>query len=221
MNALTATVRRDLTSAFRHFGQFLLVPVFFVLATILFPLAIGTDAQLLTLAAPGLITIAALFSALLPLDHFFADDRRDGTLDYIALSAQPLALFVAGKMLSHWLLTGLPLVLIAPALSVMLGLTGYPAYVVGALIPTSILFGLTGGLGAALTLGAKQGSVLLALLIVPLYIPVLIFCAGAIDLARGGEAAATPLLLLWAMLAFALPVAPLVTGAILKWQLRG
>jgi len=221
MNALTATVRRDLTSAFRHFGQFLMVPVFFVLATILFPLAIGTEAQLLGLSAPGLVTIAALFAALLPLEHFFEGDRRDGTLDSLVLCPEPLALYVAGKMFSHWLLAGLPLVLIAPVLAVMLGLTGYTGAVLGALIPATILFGLTGGLGAALTLGAKQGSVLLALLIVPLYIPVLIFCASAIDLARGGESAQTPLLLLWAMLAFALPAAPLVTGAILKWQLKG
>ncbi len=221
MNALTATVKRDLTGAWRHIGHFLMVPVFFVLATVLFPLAIGTEAQLLTLAAPGLLSVAALFSALLPLDRFFEDDRRDGTLDALVLSPEPLALFVAGRMLSHWLLTGMPLVLIAPALSVMLGLTGYSGYITGALIPATVLFGVAGALGAALTLGAKQGSVLLALLIVPLYIPVLIFCASAIDCARGGESATTPLLLLWALLAFALPAAPLVTGAILKWQLKG
>lgn len=221
MSVLSATTKRELTSALRHYGQVALVPVFFVLATILFPLAVGTEAQLLGLAAPGLITIAALFAALLPLDQFFAGDWRDGTLDNLALCPHPLVFYAAGKMLAHWLLTGLPLVIIAPALSIMLGLTGYTAYVIAALVPTTMLFGMIGGLGAALTLGTKQGSVLLALLIVPLYIPVLIFCAGAIDLARGGESAQAPLLLLWALLSFSLPVIPLVTSAILRWQIKG
>lgn len=220
MSAFIATSRREITSALRHSGQFMIVPVFFVLATVLFPLVLGTDAQTLGLAAPGLITISALFSALLPMDRFFIEDYRDGTLDGLMLSPQPLCFYVAGKIVSHWILTGLPLILIAPVLSFMLGLTGYAGYVIAALVPTTIIFGLVGALGAALTLGTKQGSVLLALLIVPLYIPVLIFCAGTIDLARGGESVQTPMLLLWAMAAFLIPVVPLATGAILRWQVK-
>ncbi len=220
MSALTATTTRELRAACRHPGQVLIVPVFFVLATMLFPLVVGTNAQTLGLAAPGLVTIAALFAVLLPLEHLFTADRRDGTLDALTLSAQPFSLYVAGKLLSHWLLTGLPLILIAPFMAEMLGLTGYTGTIIATLLPATLLLCLIGALGAALTLGTRQGGVLLALLVVPLYIPVLVFCAGAIDLARGGEITDTPLLMLWAMLAFALPALPLVIAAILKWQVR-
>ena len=218
MTLFAATVARDLRLALRHPARAAAAPLFFVLAAVLFPLALGPDPVTLKLAAPGLLAVAALLAALLALDGLFRDDRNDGTLDLVILAPAPLALYAAGRIAAHWLLAGLPLLFAAPLMAVMLGMKlSMTGPVLSALLPATLLLHLLGAPGAALALGARGGSVLLALLIVPLYIPVLIFSASAIDLAINGISSWTsPVLFLWAMLALALPAAPLATAAILK-----
>lgn len=221
MNAFLSCFRRDVTAALRHIGQFMMIPVFFILAVMLFPLALGPDAGTLQTAAPGLLMIAALFSSLLPLERLFTEDKRDGTLDALMLCPAPLSLYVAGKLAAHWLFSGLPLLLVAPVMAIMLGLPPVliPA-VIGALALVTGVLSLIGAIGAALTLGTRAGTVLLALTIVPLYIPSLVFGAGAIDLALTGFSPAAPLFYLGAILALALPLTPLAAAAILRMQLR-
>ncbi len=213
-------IKRDWQDVRNNPGQALMTPVFFVLATLLFPLGLGTDPQLLTLAAPGLLVIAALFSSILPLETLFQADREDGTLDAILSSTGTLTFYTIGKLISHWLFCGLTLVLVAPAMAVTLGLGGYWLDVLYALLPATILLCLIGAFGSAITLGTKQGSILLALLVLPLYIPVMIFCAGAIDMIRAGESNFAPLLLLWAMAALAIPIMPLMIAAVLRFQIK-
>lgn len=217
---ITAVVKRDWCSVRANPAQALMAPAFFILATMLFPLGLGTDPQLLTLAAPGLLVIAALFASLLPLEMMFHADREDGTMDAILSGTGSLAPYVAGKLFSHWLYCGLTLIVVAPAMAVTLGLTGYWQDVFFALLPATILLCLIGSFGAALTLGTKQGSVLLALLVLPLYIPVMIFGASAIDMARAGMDNTHALLILWALAVAALPVMPLIISAILKFQVK-
>lgn len=212
--------QRDLKLARAAIGQTAMTPVFFILATTLFPLALGSDTALLAKVAPGLLVIAALFAALLPLETLFTADKQDGTLDALQAGGAPFALYVTGKLAAHWLLSSLPVLIAAPVLALMLGIGAQAGTVIISLLPATMLFCLIGALGAALTLGTKQGSILLALLIIPLYIPVMIYSAGAIDLARNGLNTFAPLGFLWAMLAFALPSVPLVAGAILKFQVR-
>lgn len=213
-------IKRDWRTLKNSPGQALMTPVFFVLATALFPLALGTDPQLLTLAAPGLLVITALFSSILPLEILFYTDRKDGTMDTILSSSGSLLSYTIGKLLSHWIFCGLTLVIVAPAMAVTLGLGGYWQNMMFILFPATILLSLIGAFGAALTLGTKQGSILLALLVLPLYIPVMIFAAGAIDMVRAGENNLAPICLLWAMTALALPVMPLVISAVLRFQIK-
>ncbi len=220
MSVFTALIRRDLRLGLRNKSQTLLAPCFFVTAAVLFPLAIGPETAALKEAAPGLLAVCALLAALLPLDTLFRADSEDGTIDLLALSPARLGAYAAAKMGAHWLFTGLPLLVLSPVLAIMLGL---PSTIFGALFAVlpamTVLLTLIGGVGAALSLGTRQGSILLALLVLPFYIPVLIFGAGAIDLASYDISQWNrPLLFLWAMLAIALPVVPLVTGAILKGQ---
>lgn len=217
MNMFSATVTRDLRLGFRRGSQLIMAPAFFMMIVILFPLALGPDPVIMKLAAPGLLVVAALLAALLPLDTLFRDDHQDGTLDLLMLPGTPLSLYVFGKIAAYWLLTSLPLLVAAP---VMMAVLDMPLQMTGtvllALLPVTGLLNLTGAAGAALSLGTRPGSVLLALLLIPFYIPVLIFGAAAVDLTRNGMEASTPLLLLWALLTPALPVVPLVTAAILR-----
>lgn len=217
---IRAVIKRDWRSVRNNPGQALMAPAFFILATMLFPLGLGTDPQILTLAAPGLLVIAALFASLLPLEIMFQADRDDGTLDAVLSDTGTLGPYVAGKIFSHWLYCGLTLIVVGPVMAVTLGLIGYWQDVLYALAPATILLCLIGSFGSALTLGTKQGSVLLALLVLPLYIPVMIFSAGAIDMARAGLDNSAALLILWALTAAAVPIMPLVISAILKFQIR-
>lgn len=215
------TVIRDLREGMRQPGRMLAAPVFFTLAVVLFPLGLSPEPSFLAAAAPGLLVIAMMFAALFPADRLFADDVRDRTLEGLLALDVPLALYAAGRLAAVWIMAGLPMVMMSPLLALILGLPGAVCWMVPlVLLPGSLLLLLFGALGAALTIGARQGTVLLALLVLPLYIPVLIFSAGAIDLFRIGGEAQVPLLLLWAMLAAALPLVPVVCGAILKDQLR-
>jgi heme exporter protein B len=214
-------VRRDLRLALRQGTDAFVSLLFFVLVLVLVPLAIGPEPQLLARVAPGLIWIAALLSVLLSLERMFQSEYEDGSLDQLALSGIPMALVVTAKVTAQWLTTGLPLLIAAPVLAAMLAL---PNEAQGVLL-LSLLLGtptlsLVGAIGAALVVGARRGGVLLALLVLPLYVPVLIFAAGAIDAAAAGLPARPHLLLLAGCLAVSLPLAPLAAAAALKDALR-
>ncbi len=194
---------------------------FFVIVCSLFPLGIGPEPALLRKIAPGVLWVAALLATLLGLPRMFAADHQDGTLEQMALSPSPLGLLVAGKILAHWLVSGLPLVLLAPVLGIQFDLApdALGVLVLALLLGTPLL-SLIGAIGAALTLGVRGGGVLLALLVLPLYVPALIFGAGAVEAHIAGLAFAGHFSLLGAMLAVALFFAPWATTAALRIALE-
>lgn len=217
MNLLAATLRRDVRLALRRKSQVIMAPAFFMMMVVIFPMALGPEATVMKEAAPGLLMVAALLAALLPLDTLFRDDFHDGTLDLLLLSPSPLAFYALGKVAGYWLLTSLPLLVAVPVLLPVLGLPlSLTLSALAVLIPVTMLLNLAGAVGAALSLGTRPGSVLLALLLIPFYIPVLIFGAAALDLCARGLDAGMPVTMLGALLALALPVAPLAAAAILK-----
>ncbi len=197
-----------------------MVVAFFVLAVILFPFGVGPEPEVLARIGSGIIWVTALFAALLSLDRLFLADYEDGSLEALALSPLPLTLIALAKILAHWLVTGLPLALVAPILALILGVdaAGYPA-LIGAMALGTPSLSLIGAIGAALTLGARRGGVLLSLLILPLYVPVLILGAGAVEAAISGLGARPHLLILAAMAAAALPLAPLAASAAIRQAL--
>ena len=221
MNALLATVRRDLLLALRRKSEVLTSLFFFVIVVSLFPLGIGPEPALLKKIAPGVLWVAALLSTLLGLPRLFAADHLDGTLEQMALSPSPLALLIAGKILAHWLLCGLPLVLLAPLLGLQFALEGQTLFILSlSLLLGTPLLSLIGAMGAALTLGVRGGGVLLALLVLPLYIPTLIFGAGAVAAQSAGLGVDGHLSLLAALLALAVFFAPWATTAALRIALE-
>lgn len=218
---LLAVLRREVALALRQKGEVLTPLVFFVVIASLFPLGIGPESALLLRMAPGVLWVSALLAAMLSLQRMFASDYADGSLEQMLLSSTPLALLVAAKALSHFLLSGLPLVLVAPVLGLQFGLDG-PAL---GILMLSLLLGtptlsLIGSIGASLTLGVRGAGVLLSLLILPLYIPVLIFGAGAVEAYASGLGPGGHLSLLAALLVLALFFAPLATTAALKISLE-
>ena len=221
MSALLAVVRRDLLLAMRRKSEMLTALFFFVIVVSLFPLGIGPEPALLRKIAPGVLWVAALLSTMLSLSRLFANDHADGTLEQLALSATPLGLSVAGKILAHWLTSGLPLVVLAPVLGLQFDLAGDAlAVLVAALLLGTPLLSLLGAIGAALTLGVRGGGVLLSVLVLPLYVPALIFGAGAVEAHISGLGAAGHLSLLAAMLALAVFFAPWATTAALRIALE-
>lgn len=218
--AFTVLLRRDLTLAFRHRGEMANPLLFFVLVVSLFPLAIGPDPRVLQSLAPGVIWVAALLAAMLSLEGMFRSDFDDGALEQMLLSACPPALLVLAKVIAHWLVTGLPLLALAPLLGVLLHLpaAAMPTLVFTLLLGTPVL-SLVGAIGVALTIGVRRGGLLLSLLILPLYVPVLIFAASAVGDAAHGFAVGAQLMFLGAMLALALTLAPIATGAALRISL--
>jgi heme exporter protein B len=221
MNALLATVRRDLLLALRRKSEVLTTLFFFVIVASLFPLGVGPESALLKKIAPGVLWVAALLSTLLGLPRLFAADHLDGTLEQMALSPSPLALLIAGKILAHWLLCGLPLVLLAPLLGLQFALEGQTLFILSlSLLLGTPLLSLIGAMGAALTLGVRGGGVLLALLVLPLYIPTLIFGAGAVEAQSAGLGVEGHLSLLAALLALAVFFAPWATTAALRIALE-
>lgn len=191
--------------------------VFFAIVIALFPLAVGPEAQLLQTLAPGLVWVAALLAVLLSLDGLFRSDFEDGSLEQWVLSPHPLALMVLAKVLAHWLFSGLALVLLAPLLALMLGLPARCVPVlVSSLLLGTIVLSLLGAVGAALTVGLKRGGLLLALLILPLYIPVLILGSGALQAALQGMPVTGYLLWLGSLAALALTLSPLAIAEGLK-----
>jgi len=219
-SAFLALLRRDLVIAFRRRSEMVNPLLFFVLVTSLFPLGVGSQPKLLALMAPGVVWVAALLAALLSLDTIFRSDFEDGTLEQLLLSAQPVSVLVIAKVLAHWLITGLPLLLMAPVLGTFLGL---PSQAVGTLVWT-LLFGtpalsLIGAIGVALTVGLRKGGVILSLLVLPLYVPILIFGAGAVGNAAMGIDGTAQMYIMAAFLVFSLTLSPIATAAALRVSL--
>jgi heme exporter protein B len=212
-----AVLRRELRLSLRHGADTLAALLFFLLAASLFPLAIGPAPETLGRIAPGIVWVCALLAALLPLDRLFGADFDDGSLDQLLLSGLPAAAIGLAKSLAHWLATGLPLLLAAAPLAVMLRMPEAAiAPLLLGLLPGTLLLSLLGTAGAALVLGARRGGALLPLLVLPLATPVLIFGVAAADAASGGLSPRPHLLLLAALLAAAAPLCPLAAGAGLR-----
>jgi heme exporter protein B len=213
MIRFAAILGRELRLSLRHGSDTLAAVLFFLLTAALFPLGIGPAPETLGRIAPGIVWVCALLAALLPLDRLFGADFDDGSLDQLLLSGLPPALVALAKAVAHWLVTGVPLLIAAAPLAVMLRLPdmALPALLAG-LLPGTMLLSLLGTAGAAVVLGARRGGVLLPLLVLPLATPVLIFGAAAADAASGGLSPRPHLLLLVALLAAALPLCPLAAG---------
>jgi heme exporter protein B len=218
---LLEIVRRDLRLALRQGSDSVMVVTFFVLTVILFPFGIGPEANILERVSPGVLWVTALLASMLSLDRLFQADYEDGSLELLALTPTALEVLVIGKVIAHWLTTGLPLMVAAPVLAVLLHMNGdgFVALLVTMLLGTPTL-SLIGAMGAALVLGARRGGVLLSLLVLPLYIPVLIFGVGAIDAVVQGMEDGAQLLVLGGILLAALPLAPLAAAAALRQALE-
>jgi len=210
-------VRRDLRLSLRSKAELGVQLLFYVIIVALFPLGVGADPTLLRALGPGVLWVAALLASLLSLPRLFAADFADGTLEQIALSPYPLPALISGKILAHWLTTGAPLAVLSPLLALQFGLDGSElvALAAGLLLGTPTL-SLLGAIGAALTLGLRAGGALLALLILPLYVPILIFGAGTVDALRAGLAAGGELSVLGAALLVAAIGAPLASAAAVR-----
>ncbi|MDR3410283.1 MAG: heme exporter protein CcmB [Formivibrio sp.] len=221
MNAFIAIVGRELLLAARRKSEVLTVLFFFMIVVSLFPLGIGPEAYVLRHIAPGVLWVAALLATMLSLNRLFTFDYLDGTLEQMALSSTPLPLLVVGKTLAHWLVSGLPLVLLSPVLGIQFDLSARTLGVlmISLLLGTPLL-SLIGAIGAALTLGVRGGGMLLSLLVLPLYVPTLIFGAGAVEADISGIGAGGHLSLLAALLVLALFFAPWAATAALRIALE-
>ena len=217
ITGLMVVLRRDLRVALRRRSDTFSALVFFVMVVSLFPLGVGPEPQLLRTMAPGVLWVAAMLASMLSLARLFADDYSDGTLEQMLLSTQPLSALVLGKIVAHWVGSGLPLVLLSPLLAIQFDMSAAATGVLmlSLLIGTPIL-SLIGAIGAALTVGLRGSSVLLSLLVLPLTIPVLIFGAGAVEAFNAGLGVTGHLSLLGALLIFGLMCAPWVTAAALR-----
>ena len=218
--AMAAVFARDVRGAFRQ-RQGLLNPLlFFIMVVTLFPLGVSPEVAFLKQSGAGILWVAALLSVLLSLDHLFRHDFDDGTLEQLVLQPQPLFLLVLAKTAAHWVLTGLPLVLLAPVLGVMVHLDGNSIAILclTLLIGTPVL-SMIGAIGAALTLGLRSAGVLLSLLIIPLYIPVLIFGTGTVAAAAEGAPVGGYLALMGAFLVLAVTLSPFASAAALRISL--
>ena len=217
MSALFAIIHRDLLLVMRRKSEVLTALFFFIVVTSLFPLGVGADAALLRKIAPGVIWVAALLATLLGLQRMFAADYVDGALEQMALSPYPMVLLIAGKILAHWIVCGLPLVILAPIIGIQFDLDASSLYVLmGTLLLGTPVLSLLGSIGAALTLGVRGGSLLMSLLILPLYVPVLIFGAGAVYANSVGLDTTGHFSLLGALLILALAFVPWVSATAVK-----
>ena len=217
LNAFYHLLIRDLRLALRSRHELANPLIFFVLVVSLFPLAVSPTTEALRAMAPGVIWVSALLAVLLSLDRLFKQDYDDGSLDQLMLSPNPLVILVFAKVTAHWLLTGLPLVLIAPLLGLFMSLPveAVKVLVYSLLLGTPVL-SLIGAIGVSLTVAVNRGGVLLSLIILPLYIPILIFGANAVDVAIDGLSVRGQLLFLASMLALAISLAPLATSVALR-----
>jgi heme exporter protein B len=218
--AFVAQLMRDLRLGFRHIGQAANPLVFFIMVTTLFPLALSPSPQLLASIAPGVVWVAALLASLLAAESLFRQDVEDGTMEQLVLSPQPLSLLLLAKTAAHWMMTGLPLVIMAPIVGHALFLPGEAVPVtMAALALATPTLSLVGAMMAALTVGLRRGGGLLSLLILPVVMPVLIFGARATDMASGGLDTSGVLSLLAALMLLALSLSPLAMAAAMRISL--
>ncbi|MGZ4980792.1 MAG: heme exporter protein CcmB [Methylobacter sp.] len=219
--AFFAVIRRDLVLALRRRSEIANPLLFFILVITLFPLGIGAQPHLLQAIAPGIIWVSALLAAMLSLDSLFRSDFDDGSLEQILLSPHPTSVLVLAKIVAHWLVTGLPLLIVAPLLAVFLGLPGHS---LGILLLTLLLgtpvLSLIGAIGVALTVGLRRGGMILSLLVLPLYVPVLIFAGNAVQMASGGLPVDAQINILISILLMALVLTPWPTAAALKMSIN-
>lgn len=216
-SACAAVIRRDLQLTWRRRGDALNPALFAIIVVVMFPLALGPEPNQLANIAAGIVFVAVLLAGLLALDTLFRGDHEDGTLEQIVLSPHPLSMLLASKILVHWLSTALPLIMVSPLLAEMLHLPRQvmPVLMISLTLAT-LLLSLLGAVCVALTIGMRRSGMLLALLVLPLYVPVLIFAAGACNAAQLGLPYLAPLLWLGAALALALVLAPLACAAALR-----
>lgn len=221
MRTLGYIVARDVLLALRRRADVATTLFFFVIVASLFPLGVGPEPKLLRTMAPGILWVAALLASMLSLGRLFDADYADGSLEQLLLAPEPLTLVVIGKVMAHWLVSGLPLVLISPLIALQFDL---PAGAIGTLLLALLLgtplLSLIGAIGAALTVGVRGGGVLVSLLVLPLYVPVLIFGAGAVDASAIGMDASGHLSMLGALLLFGMVLAPWATAAALRISLE-
>jgi len=215
--AFAILLRRDLTLAYRRRSEVINPLLFFVLVTAMFPLGVGADPALLRDIGPGVIWVAALLAALLSLETVFRSDFDDGSLEQLLLSPHPLSVLMIAKVLAHWLVTGLPLLIVAPLLSVLLNLSDHAMHtlLITLALGTPVL-SLVGAIGVALTVGLRKGGTILSLLVMPLYVPVLIFAASAVANSDAGLPVSAHLSLLAALLVLATSLSPAATAASLR-----
>lgn len=215
--AIGWALKRDLRIALHTRGQIAVVLVFYLLVTSLFPLAVSPEKQILATIAPGVVWVAALLASLLALPHLFASDHADGSLEQIVLAAEPLPALVAGKVIAHWISTALPVIALTPLTALQFGLTGpETGILLAALLLGTPVIAWFGAIGAALTLDTRGGASLLALLILPLAVPVLVFGSGVVDALRTGTGASAHLSLLGAGLLISAVIGPFVTAMAVK-----
>lgn len=216
-SAFIALIKRDLMLSYRHRNELLNPLLFFVIVVTLFPLGTSPEKSLLQTMAPGVIWVAALLAAMLSLDTLFKADYDDGTLEQMMLSPHSNSVLVLAKIISHWLVTGLPIILMAPLLGMLMYLPeeGIATLMLTLLLGTPIL-SLVGAIGMGLTLGLNRGGMLLSLLVLPLYIPVLIFSANAVDASMAGLSISGQIYFLGALLVLSITLAPLATATALK-----
>jgi len=217
LGLLGLVIRRDLVLAMRRRADVLTTLIFFVMVVSLFPLGVGPELDMLRKMAPGVVWVAALLASMLSLGRLFSADYLDGTLEQLLLAPQPLSMLVLGKMIAHWMVSGLPLVLMAPVLGLQFDMSVQALWVlVAALLLGTPILSMIGAVGAALTLGLRGGGVLVSLLVLPLCIPVLIFGAGAVEAVTSGMSVVSHLSLLGAMLLLSLVFTPWVTSQALR-----
>ncbi|GAB2897407.1 heme exporter protein CcmB [Uliginosibacterium flavum] len=217
MNIFLAVLRRDLLLAWRGRSDLLVALAFFLIVASLFPFGVGADPVQLRAIGPGVVWVAALLASLLALPRLFAQDHDSGVLEQLLLSPEPAVIWVSAKILAHWIATGLPLVLIAPLLGLMYRLEpGATQVLIASLALGTPILSLIGAIGAALTLGLRGAGSLLALLVLPLFVPVLVFGAGAVDAWAGGMSIAPHLSLLGGGSLAALALAPFACAAALR-----
>jgi len=221
MSAFIAVIRRDLILAFRRRAEIANPLFFFVLVVTLFPLGVGSNPKLLQVMAPGIIWVSALLAVMLSLDSLFRSDFDDGSLEQMLLSPHPLTILVLGKIIAHWLVTGLPLLVVAPLLAIFLGL---PEQALGTLLLTLVLatpvLSLIGAIGVSLTVGLRRGGMIISLLVLPLYVPVLIFASNAVEMAGNGLAVDAQINLLIAIFFMSAVLAPLPAAAALRMSVN-
>ena len=217
MSTLLAIIRRDLSLVMRQGSDAFVVLIFFVVTVTLFPLGVGPDPLILQNLASGIVWVSALLAAMLSLDRLFQTDYDDGSLELLVLSPYPLELVVLCKCLVHWLTTGLPIMVISPVLALMLNIkTGAFLYLISSMALGTPIISLLGAVGAALVLGSRRSGVLIALLIIPLTIPILLFGVAAIQAATEGYSASSPLMFLGALLLFSIALLPSVIASSLR-----